>query len=248
MGFTYDPLVFSGLVPAGSSGGGGGGDAHWKAPVANFAALPALGNNTGDVRVTLDTGDIWEWDGSAWIQPYANKALSNLTGTAINTGLVPGADASIDLGSNADRWANIHVINARDSGGVPQIDFTDRELVNSVGNPALVWSGATPSLANNQLADVADPINPQDAATKNYVDGLSRNVEVRTITSGEEAAKQLVLADAPITHNFTVLEIAGAPSQFYGDDFTVGSNILSWSGLGLDGILAAGDRVTIIYN
>ncbi len=34
---------------------------HWRAPVANFAALPE-GEEDGDVRVTLDTGNIWRWD------------------------------------------------------------------------------------------------------------------------------------------------------------------------------------------
>lgn len=76
----------------------------------------------------------------------------------------------------------------------------------------------------------------------------SRNVELRTITSGEAAAKQLTLAAPPQTANFTVLEIAGAPSQFYGVDFSVTGNVLSWSGLGLDGILANGDQLTITYN
>jgi len=76
----------------------------------------------------------------------------------------------------------------------------------------------------------------------------SRKVELRTVTSIEASSKQMILASTPLTANFTVLEIAQAPSQFYGDDFIVSSNILSWSGLALDGILGAGDRLTIVYN
>jgi hypothetical protein len=76
----------------------------------------------------------------------------------------------------------------------------------------------------------------------------TRIVELFTLNSGQEAAKQIVLGATPIIANFTVLEIASAPSQFYGLDFTVSGNILSWSGLGLDGILAAGDNLTVTYN
>lgn len=46
---------------------GGGTISSWKQPVANFAALPGSGNTTGDCRLTLDTFDIYAWNGSAWI-------------------------------------------------------------------------------------------------------------------------------------------------------------------------------------
>ncbi len=78
--------------------------------------------------------------------------------------------------------------------------------------------------------------------------GSSDVVELRTITAPEAAAKQIVLAATPTTANYTRLSIAGAPDQFYGDDFVVTGNVLSWSGLGLDGILDTGDRLTIEYN
>lgn len=77
--------------------------------------------------------------------------------------------------------------------------------------------------------------------------GGEPDVELRTITGGEETAKQLTLASTPATANKTQLLIKGAPSQFYGDDYTVSGTTLSWNGLGLDGILLTGDKVTIIY-
>jgi hypothetical protein len=77
--------------------------------------------------------------------------------------------------------------------------------------------------------------------------GGAPEVELRTITGGEETAKQLTLASAPGTANKTQITIKGAPGQFYGDDFTVSGAVLSWNGLGLDGILLSGDKVTITY-
>lgn len=78
--------------------------------------------------------------------------------------------------------------------------------------------------------------------------GSSSTVETRTLSVGEAAAKQLTLSATPTSPTSTLLLPAGGPNQFYGDDFTVSGAVLTWSGLGLDGILAAGDKLTIIYN
>lgn len=52
------------------------GAISWKAPVANFAALPASGNTDGDVRLTLDTRLIYTWKTSvtAWVETGTFKA------------------------------------------------------------------------------------------------------------------------------------------------------------------------------
>lgn len=42
------------------------GDFHWQAPVQSFDDLPSSGNNEGDVRLTLDTVDIYAWKDDAW--------------------------------------------------------------------------------------------------------------------------------------------------------------------------------------
>lgn len=43
------------------------GSPRWKNPVTTFANLPATGNVNGDVRVTLDSSDIYEWNGTTWV-------------------------------------------------------------------------------------------------------------------------------------------------------------------------------------
>lgn len=46
---------------------GGGASTIWvKDPVASFAALPLVGNTAGDIRVTLDSGYGYVWDGARW--------------------------------------------------------------------------------------------------------------------------------------------------------------------------------------
>lgn len=39
---------------------------HWRSPVGTYAALPASGNNNGDVRLTEDTDRAFAWNGSTW--------------------------------------------------------------------------------------------------------------------------------------------------------------------------------------
>lgn len=71
--------------------------------------------------------------------------------------------------------------------------------------------------------------------------------EYRTVTAGEDLAKALVLSGLPSTPTEVILDVISGGPQFYGDDFTVSGSTLSWSGLGLDGLLLAGDKVRISY-
>lgn len=77
--------------------------------------------------------------------------------------------------------------------------------------------------------------------------GSTSEIEYRTVSAGESAAKQLTLVATPVTPGEVILGVAGAPTQVYGTDFTVTGNILSWSGTSLDGILTTGDQLLIEY-
>ena len=54
----------------------------WKAPVANFAALPLVGNVDGDVRLVLDTRIAYHWDNAAtaWKPLTANGSGVKIVG------------------------------------------------------------------------------------------------------------------------------------------------------------------------
>jgi hypothetical protein len=73
------------------------------------------------------------------------------------------------------------------------------------------------------------------------------HTEFRTLTSDEATAKALTLATTPTSPPETDFEPDGAGEQFFGDDYTVSGQTLSWAGLGLDGLLNAGDKVKITY-
>lgn len=93
------------------------GASTWKAPVSTAANLPSTGNQNGDVRVALDTSDIWEWNGTSWVliaspggvgpafgiiqvpfgtNPVADTATDTLTFTSSNSSVVITGDATTD--------------------------------------------------------------------------------------------------------------------------------------------------------
>lgn len=80
-----------------------------------------------------------------------------------------------------------------------------------------------------------------------FAGGASYYVENITLTAPQAAAKQVTLTFSPISPSQVAVDAIGGGAQFYGDDFTVSGAVLSWSGLGLDGVLATGDKLRIIY-
>ena len=78
--------------------------------------------------------------------------------------------------------------------------------------------------------------------------GIGIETESHTLTSGEETAKKFNLAKAVATGKETaVLLFVGGVAQVAGTDFTVSGNEVSWTGKGLDGIVATGDIFVVSY-
>lgn len=161
--------------------------------------------------------------------------------------------------------------------GVATLDASSKipvsQLPNSVMEYLGTWDASTnsPALADG-VGNAGDLYRVSVAGTQNLGSGnISFNVgdyviyngtiwekspnttelpqvEYRTITVGEAAAKQLTLAATPSVAAKTFVEAVEGSAQVYGTDYTVAGAVLDWSGLGLDTIgLAAGDRLRIWY-
>jgi hypothetical protein len=110
----------------------------------------------------------------------ANQTLSNLTApTAINADLIPGTDGSFALGSLSDGFTTVFANTFTGTNANPDIDITDGTntagISTSAGSLSLNSTGVifaenTIDLANHPITSVSNPANPQDAATKSYVD------------------------------------------------------------------------------
>lgn len=71
--------------------------------------------------------------------------------------------------------------------------------------------------------------------------------EFRSISGGEETAKQLTLSQTPINGAKLLFDIIGKTAQMYSVDYTITGNILDWSGGPLDGELSSGDNIRLHY-
>lgn len=77
--------------------------------------------------------------------------------------------------------------------------------------------------------------------------GATYYVEYVTLTAPQAAAKQVTLTYPPVTASQVQLDVIGNGPQYFSVDFTVSGSVLSWNGLTLDGLLAAGDQLRIVY-
>lgn len=75
----------------------------------------------------------------------------------------------------------------------------------------------------------------------------SPKTEYRTLSAGEIAAKQLTLVQTPIVPSEILVDTASGTINVFSVDFTVSGNVVSWSGLGFDGLLSAGDVLRFHY-
>jgi len=101
----YASLDGSGLVPAGQLPS----YVDDVLEFADLAAFPVTGE-TGKIYVAIDTGDIYRWSGTVYVQisaSGANQELSNLTSpTAINQNLLPDTTESRSIGTLILRFFN----------------------------------------------------------------------------------------------------------------------------------------------
>lgn len=106
--------------------------------------------------------------------------------------------------------------------------------------------------ANGVAVRIDDDTLSGSGNTLHVPDGryTSLRIERFTLLAGDITAKAVTLASTPKVPARVLLGVKSGPTQHYGDDYQmVGATAaLSWAGLGLDGVLSAGDKLTIIYD
>jgi hypothetical protein len=87
-----------------------------------------------------------------------------------------------------------------------------------------------------------------DAALAGVAPSGTAKVDTFTLSGTDITNKFVTLSFAPLVAGKSILLVRDAPNMFFGSDFTITGNQLSWNTLALDGILSIGDNLTAVYN
>lgn len=113
-----------------------------------------------------------------------------------------------------------------------------------------ILSGTTATISASLAAELVNPAMNLEfqyvRAELGPVVAIGANTPFyHTISAGEAVSKSFVLPYTPIGPTFIILDTPTGPAT-YGTDYTVTGDTVSWVGLGLDGVLNAGDAVRVI--
>jgi hypothetical protein len=181
-----------------------------NAVVQNLGAPPGTPTK-GQIYMDSALNNLYFYDGTAWVSTRSSGALT--PATAVTTQAV-GDTPTVGVSTNYARQDHLHgrepfgAVTAETTFGTSSANGVATTLPRSDhthGNPAhglpahstiplnaLLTATSSYSMGGNFLTGVADPVNPQDAATKNYTDnaiaGLSWKDSVRLATTASFGA------------------------------------------------------------
>lgn len=76
---------------------------------------------------------------------------------------------------------------------------------------------------------------------------LGYNLETRELTASEVSEKKITLSKSPQFPNLVLMFVADSGTHLVNSlDFQITGSVLSWQGYPMDGVLEAGDRVSLV--
>lgn len=199
---------------------------------AAFETAKGSAGAAGDIYYNTTTDRIRYYDAGdgQW------EDLGGLVGMARETpaGAINGVNTSFTLSllPLSDEHVSVYVDGIMLNDSEVTISGTNLTLTNApvVGQDIFAWY-----INEGVVASVTPPPG-------------TRNIDYYTLGAPDITAKQITLVATPATSADTVLDVIGGTSQHYGIDYSVSGSTLTWNGLGLDGLLANGDVLRVIYD
>lgn len=218
---------------AGNGLSGGGGSAL------------TVGEGTG---ITVDT-DIVSIDQTANLVMTGQVQFSNLQ---VNEAVSVTA-TSTELNTLDGVTATTAELNYLDNDNLTSADIQKLADITATATELNLLDGIIGILDEDDMTSDSATALATQQSIKAYVDSTTaamngRIVERFTLDATMITNKSVTLSATPANNTSTVLHVQGAPHQDYGTDFSVTGTTLSWNGLGLDGLLEVGDRLTVIYD
>lgn len=128
------------------------------------------------------------------------------------------------------------------------------KVIFSGGEPITI-----PSAATDPVSSVNGDMyyNTTDNQFRKYENGAwssfaagggSGTVDKFTLDNTDITNKFVTLSSAPANPSDAILNVIGGPVQDYSVDFTITGSTLSWDSLGLEALLASGDKLIIQFS
>lgn len=251
------------LDTSGSTKFGDTGDDTHEFTGSVFIDGPEFTHNGYDVLTTNDTGSLAATSSFALSASHADHSDTSqfafTASDATNAFHADQADIALDaLNANQAVSAShaIHADTAEESdfafsasNAVTAFNASQADIaldaLNAVTASYVHWDNVDGKMLST--ADSASYVHWDDVDERE-----TTKFELFDLTAGNITAKYITLSEVPRTpHGESVcLDIKGASSQHYGDDFEIHTTFtkrLRWDSLSLDGVLEAGDKLTVKY-
>lgn len=160
----------------GTGTGGVGGSATAIIPIAGTGAFVDTSSNQtiGGTKTFSNTI-------SGSIDGNASTATKLATARTISVSSDATGSASFDGSANADIAMTLATVNSN-VGSYTKVTINAKGLATA-GSQASLSDLSSPtssfSMGNQLLTNLLDPVNPQDAATRNYVDSVAQGLNVK---------------------------------------------------------------------
>jgi hypothetical protein len=202
--------------------------------VASQVAQLALTVQEGDVAVRTDINKSFIALNSDNVDMGDWQELLTPTGsvTSVNgeTGSVTLDTDDIDEGTN--KYYSDSLVDNHLSGGTGITYSAGTISINQASN--LNFTGTVQYKGNEILTSASGAVE-------------TSKQQIITLTSTNITNKYVDLAQTPVDASAIMVTPVGGILQEYNIDYSVSGNRISWSSLGLDGLLAAGDKLIVNY-
>jgi phage-related tail fiber protein len=160
----------------GTGTGGAGGSATAIIPIAGNGAFVDTSTNQ-----TIGGTKTFSSTISGSVTGNAGTATALATARDISLSSDATGSASFDGSANANIAVTLATVNAN-VGTFTKITVNGKGLATAASQASLSDLSAPTSafsFGNQNLTNLADPVNPQDATTKNYVDNVAQGLDVK---------------------------------------------------------------------